>query len=214
MDDTCCSGGSIKQKFINTVLFGKQILLNPATVFRNMQRQGGYTDPLLFMATIGFIAGALKVLVTFYFMANGAKVALTSALAALVIMPIIVIGLGYLGAFLLSVIMHFIGGDDNIELALRVTSYLSIITPIAVVVLPIPYFGNLLVFGILTYLLVTAGIEVYLLSSKTAWLVFGLGLGVLALLSLGSQIVTRHSASPQTITSTYCPAACQSRAHH
>lgn len=216
MDDTCCSSRGIKKKIINTLLFGKQILLDPATVFRNMQRQGGYSEPLLFMTTIGLIAGVLKVLVTFYFMANGAKIALFSALAALLIMPIIVIALGYLGAFLLALIMHFIGCDDNLELAVRVTSYLSIIAPIAVIVLPIPYFGNLLIFGILAYLLVTAGIEVYQLSGNTAWLVFGISIGALALLSLGSQIVTRNTVAPQEPAPICCPAPCTSTsaAHH
>ncbi len=204
MNEASCGCTGIKQKLINTLLFGKQILLDPATVFRNMPRQGGYSDPLLFMVCVGFIAGVLKVLVTFYFMTNGAQVTLLSALAALIIMPIIVVALGYIGAFLLSMTMHFVGGDDNLELAVRVISYLSIVSPIAVVVLPIPYVGNLLIFGVLAYLLVTAGIEVYQLSGNTAWLVFGISIGALALLALGSEIVTRHSATPQAAAPICC----------
>lgn len=215
MKETCCNGTGMKQKLVNTLLFGKQILLDPATVFRNMPRQGGYSEPLLFMASIGLVSGILKVLVTFYFMANGAKIGLLSALSALIIMPILVIALGYIGAFLLSLIMHVVGCDENLELAVRVTSYLSIISPIAVVVLPLPYFGNLLIFGILTYLLVTAGIEVYQLSGNTAWLVFGLSIGALALLSLGSEIVTRHAATAQVPPAPIsCPAAGSSKTHH
>lgn len=207
MENTSCSCTGLKQKLINTVLFGKQILLDPAKVFRNMPRQGGFSDPLLFMACVGLIAGVLKILVTFYFMANGAQVTLLGALSPIVTMPITVIALGYIGAFLLSVIMRITGCDDDLELALRVTSYLSIIAPIAIVVLPIPYVGNLLVFGILAYLLVAAGIEVYQLSGNNAWLVFGLSIGVLALLSLGSEIVTRHAEKTAAPTPISCPAS-------
>ncbi|OQY19597.1 MAG: hypothetical protein B6I36_03720 [Desulfobacteraceae bacterium 4572_35.1] len=214
MDNTTCKCGNIKQKLIDTILFGKQILLNPTTIFRNMERQGGYTDPLLFMTTIGLIAGILRVLVTFCYMANGVKIGLFSALSAIIVMPIIVVVIGYIGAFLLSVIMRVIGGDDNLETALRVTSYLAIISPIAVIVLPIPYVGNLLIFGILTYLLVAAAIEVYQLSSNTAWLVFGISIGSLALLSLGSEIVTRHTTpQPQQQVIT-CPVTGQQSHGH
>ena len=215
MEETECNSTGIKQKTIATLLLGKQILLNPAKTFRNMPREGGFSEPLMTLATIGFIAGVLKVLVTFCFMANGAKIGLFTALSALIFMPIIVIGLGYLGAFLLSILMRLVGSEDHLELALRVTAYLAIISPIAVVILPIPYAGNLILFGILAYLLVAAGIEVYQLNSNTAWLLFGLGVGLLALVSLGSEITTRHSA-PVKQPVTICPASLANNpaAHH
>jgi hypothetical protein len=206
MEETECNSTGIKQKIISTLLFGKQLLLNPAKTFRNMPREGGFSEPLITLATIGFISGILKVFVNFCFMANGARIGLFTALSALIIMPIIVIGLGYLGAFLLSMLMRLVGSEDNLELALRVTAYLAIISPVAVVILPIPYAGNLVLFAILAYLLVAAGIEVYQLNSNTAWLLFGLGVGLLALLSLGSEITTRLPA-PTKQTVTICPAA-------
>lgn len=200
MNDAKCNAGGIKQKLIETLLFGKQILLDPATVFRNMSKQGGFTDPLLFMAAMGLMAGIAKVLVTFYYMANGAAVSLLSALAALVIMPVTVVACGYLAAFLLSVVMKFLGGDSQLETAFRVVAYLSVVSPLAVLVLPVPYLGNLLILGIITYLLVAAAIEVYELDSRTVWTVFGVTFALLSVLAIGSQYASRRQpAAPPAI---------------
>lgn len=193
MIEATCSEGGIKQKLINTLLFGKQILLNPATVFRNMSRQGGFTEPLIFIATMGLITGVVKILVTFYYMANGASVSLLTALSAIIITPITLIVFSYIGAFLLSIIMKFLDCDSNVETAFRVAAYLTIISPIAVFILPIPYIGNLVILGILSYLMVAAAIEVYQLNSNTARMFFGLGIAIIALFAIGSEYWTQHS---------------------
>jgi len=194
MEQTVNQSIGIKHKLISTLLFAKQILLNPAVLFRNMERQGGFTEPLIFMASIGFIAGLLKIFVTFVYMANGAIVTLTSALLAVVITPLSVICLGYISAFLLATLMRQLGCDGQVETAFRVVSYLCVISPLSVVLSPIPLVGNILVLGILTYLIIPAAIEVYQLNSNTAWMIFGIGLTVIAIAALGSEYMTRKSS--------------------
>lgn len=189
----------IRQQIVSTLLIAKQILLNPTSLFRNMEHRGGFTAPLLFMLSVGFISGLFKVFVTFVHMANGAKVSLFSALSALVITPLSVVCFGYICAFILAIIMRQLGCDGEVETAFRVVSYLSVISPIAIILSPIPYVGNLLILGILTYLIVAAVIEVYQLSSNTAWLVFGLGLTVIALAALGSEFITRNHSPSTTV---------------
>ncbi|MCD6525414.1 MAG: YIP1 family protein [Desulfuromonas sp.] len=191
-----CSTDSLQQKLVDSVKFALQLIREPATTFRNMARHGGFIEPLLFMATVGLIAGIFKVLVTFYYMANGASVPLLTALSSVIIVPITVITYGYIGAFLLSIIMKYLGCDSNLETAFRVCAYLSVISPIAVIALAIPYVGNFLILGILAYLLVTAAVEVYQLNSNTAAMVFGIGFAVLALLAGVTEYRNRDQATP------------------
>ena len=208
MEEAGCICTGMKQKLIEALLFIKQILTDPTTVFSKMARQGGFTEPVLFMATIGVIAGIVKIIVTFFFMANGAKVGLLTALSSIVIMPITIIAVGYIGAFLLSIIMRLMGKDDTLEIAFRVVAYLSAISPLAVLLLPIPYLGSLVIMAVLFYLLKAAGTQVYELSDKMAGLIFGIGIGGLALFALGSELLVQHTAShpTQVQTETIAPA--------
>jgi len=103
----------------------------------------------------------------------------------------------YIGAFLLSIVIKLLGGDPSLELAFRVTSYLAIVSPAAVILAAIPYIGSVVILAILAYLLVMAAIEVYQLNSTTAWKVFGIGFAALALLSVVSDF--QQQPRPETI---------------
>ena len=211
MAQAVCECGSFQQKIRETLYFIKEVLLDPAAQFRNMPRQGGYVEPLIAVAGLGLIAGVLRVLVTFYYMINGAEVGLLTALSSIITTPIVVVALCYLSAFLLSVVMKLLGADSSLELAFRVTSYLAVISPIAVIVAAVPYFGSVVILAILAYLLVMAAIEVYQLNSNTAWMVFGIGFAALALLS----VVSDFQKQPRPDTSQ--PAAIEleaPQAHH
>lgn len=201
MSQAQCSTGNLQQKLISALQFGLQILRDPATTFRNMSRHGGFIDPLLFMLAAGFIAGLLKVFVTFYYMANGASVTLFTALSSLVIVPISVVSFGYISAFLLSIVMKYLGCDSRLEISFRVCAYLSAISPLAVIALAIPYFGNILILGIFAFLLVTAAVEVYQLNSSTATMVFGISFAVLAVIATTAEYRSRtqHPTANNTV---------------
>nr|WP_320114655.1 YIP1 family protein [uncultured Desulfuromonas sp.] len=211
MTQATCECGTLRQKTLETLLFIKEVLLNPANQFRNMPRQGGFIEPLIAIAALGLLAGILRVLVTFYYMVNGAEVGLFTALSSIITTPITVVAFCYIGAFLLSVAMKLLGADSSLETAFRVTSYLAIVSPAAVILTAIPYIGNIVVLAVLAYLLVIAAIEVYQLKSNTAWMVFGIGFAALALLSVVSDY--RRQPQPDTVQ----PAAIETQApeaHH
>jgi len=197
MTQAVCECGTLRQKTLETLRFIKQVLLDPATQFRHMPRQGGFIEPLIAITALGLLAGVVRVLVTFYYMVNGAEVGLFTALSSIITTPITVVAFCYIGAFLLSVIMKLVGADPSLEIAFRVTSYLAIVSPAAVILAAIPYVGNIVVLAILAYLLVIAAVEVYQLNSNTAWKVFGIGAVALVLLSVVSDY--RQQPQPQSV---------------
>jgi hypothetical protein len=216
MDQAQNQQAGLKQNVLETLRFIQQVLLDPASQFRHMPRQGGFIEPLISIATIGLLAGVLRILVTFYYMSQGASVSLFTALFAIVTTPLTVVIFCYIGAFLLSIIMRYLGADSSLEVAFRVTGYLAVISPIAVVAATIPYLGNLLILGLLTYLLVMAAIEVYQLNSNTAWMVFGIAFAILAVLSISaeSHSPSRSEQFAPAAVEIEAPALEQPAAHH
>ncbi|MBN2644595.1 MAG: hypothetical protein JXR59_03865 [Desulfuromonadaceae bacterium] len=207
MEQTATTAG-LRAKTLECVDFTKQLLLNPAQIFRNLSKTGGYSDPLMRIVSMGLLAGIVKIFVTFFYMINGASVGLFTALSAVLFVPITLIAFCYGGSFLLFIAMKALGADSEIETAFRVCAQISGIAPIAVIALAIPYAGNLIMLALLAYLLITAAIEVYQLSSNTAWMIFGISCVLLAILSLGSEFRNRHQATsaepaPATLV---CPA--------
>ena len=178
-----------------TLDFIRQMLLAPAAQLRDMEKSGGFTEPVLLIVRLGLLAGVVRIFVTFYHMANGASVGLLRALSAVLFVPVSLLAISYIAAFLLWLVMRLLGRDSDLETAFRVVAHLCALAPVAVLALAIPYLGNLLLFAALAYLLVIAAIEVYQLGSNTAWAVFGVGCALLALFAVAAEYRARQPQS-------------------
>ncbi|NCC35675.1 MAG: YIP1 family protein, partial [Chloroflexia bacterium] len=125
-----------------TLDFIRQMLLAPAAQLRDMEKSGGFTEPVLLIVRLGLLAGVVRIFVTFYHMANGASVGLLRALSAVLFVPVSLLAISYIASFLLWLVMRLLGRDSDLETAFRVVAHLCALAPVAVLALAIPYLGN------------------------------------------------------------------------
>lgn len=173
---------------VNTV---KQVIMNPAGFYRNMPKVGGFVDPLIFAVVLGVVSGVVRAALGLIHM--GATVSVIAALSAVIVVPIFVAIFGFVGAAIIFVIWKLMGSSESYETAYRCGAYTLAISPITAIADLIPYLGGLVGLAWMTYLLVTASVEVHKLPAKKAWLVFGIIAAFFALMTLSAQAGARKA---------------------
>ena len=176
------------QGIIDTV---KQVIMDPAGFYRGMAKSGGFGDPLVFAVVLGVVAGIVQAIIGLVHL--GPAVSAVMALGSIVVMPVMVLIFGFVGAAIVFVVWKLMGSSESYETAYRCGAYASAISPITAVATLIPVVGSLVGLGWMTYLLVMASIEVHKIPAKKAWLVFGIIAALFALMSLGAQAGARKA---------------------
>jgi hypothetical protein len=167
-----------------------EVVKNPAGFFKEMSRTGGFFEPLVFMIVMGVTGGILRAF--FGIFGLGFMGSFFMALASIIIVPIMIVIFGFVWAGIVFVIWKIMGSQQSFETAYRCIAYASAITPITAVLNIIPYIGGVLGLAWMTYLIVTASVEVHSIKPKVAWAVFGtIGL-IFAIFSIGSQYSQRQ----------------------
>ena len=168
----------------------KRVITDPAGFFREMPKEGGFMDPLIFLVAMSVVTALVGVLLSLVGLA-GPGATFGAALASIIIVPIFAAIFGFVGAAILFVIWKILGSEESYETAYRCGAYMAAISPITSVLGVIPYLGLVLsaVWGL--FLVVTASAEVHKIKQTTAWLVFGILTGLLCLMGVGSQCAAR-----------------------
>jgi hypothetical protein len=177
-----------------------RVITSPASFFRGMPKSGGFVEPLVFMVVMAVVSGVLGGLL--HALTNVLGLHLYAGVAmgfmSLVMMPVLAaIGsavFGFIAAGVLFVIWKIMGSNEDYEAAYRCTAYLAAISPITTVLNSIPYVGGALGLVVLLYYLVTASVAVHGIPSQKAWLVFGIIVALLMVLSVSAQIAARRFA--------------------
>lgn len=172
-----------------------KVLTQPVAFFREMPKTGGFVEPLIFALVLGLIGGAISVVV------SALKFFTIYVVAAIVIWPIAIVIGSFIGAAVLFIIWQLLGSKQNFEVAFRCAAYMSAIAPVAAVInilQLIPYasiLATLLVSAIWLYFVVIASVEVHGIPAQKAWMVFGIIVGILTLMSMCTQFVAYRAAS-------------------
>lgn len=169
----------------------KQVIMDPVGFYRGMAKSGGFTDPLVFAVVLGVVTGIVQAIIGLVHL--GPAVSAVMALGSIIIMPIMVLIFGFVGAAIVFVVWKLMGSSESYETAYRCGAYASAISPITAVTALIPVVGSLVGLGWMTYLLVMASIEVHKIPAKKAWLVFGIIAALFALMTLGAQAGARKA---------------------
>lgn len=190
MDNKTFSGINIQEQvtaFLNTAI---AVVTNPVGFFGTMARTGGLTDPLIFLVIAGLVSGVLQAVLTIFGLGHAASFVV--ALASIIIVPVASAIFGFVAGAVLFVIWKLLGSQEPYETAFRCGAYAAAITPVTTLLGAIPYLGSLIGLGWMTYLLVTASVEVYRIEAKKAWMVFGIIAALLALTSISTQMAARR----------------------
>jgi hypothetical protein len=169
-----------------------KVISNPLGFYRDMNKSGGYSEPVIFLLVMAVASGLVTALLA---MINLLPVPVGAGLGMIIILPIAALIGGFIGAAILFVVWKLMGSTESYETAYRCVAYTSAIMPIVTVLSVIPYLGTLVrvVWG--TYLIISASIRVHNREKNTSYIVFGI-LGALGLLmSINAERAQREMAS-------------------
>jgi hypothetical protein len=170
-----------------------RVMTAPAEFFKNMPQTGGFVEPLIFAAIIGFIAGIIQAIINILGLSY-AYVGFAESLGRIIVVPIVVVIFSFIGAAIIYVIWKLMGSQKNYETSYRCAAYLMALFPIGVIISIIPYAGIIIYMAIYVYYLVIASTQVHNIPSEKAWLVFGIVGAVLTLIIITMQYKARSMA--------------------
>ena len=171
----------------------KKVMINPVGFFKDMPKSGGFVEPLIFMVCMGLVVSVINAILAVFGL--GFLGSFVMVVASIVIVPIVVVIFGFVGALILFIIWKIMGSQESFETAYRCAAYAIGISPITTIINLIPYLGALLCLLWMTYLMVVASVEVHNLNRKTAWMVFGIIAAIFFLLNISSQYAARKLTS-------------------
>jgi len=157
-----------------------RIVRDPAGFYRNMPRDGGYAQPLIFIVVMALVTGVVMSIVSLF--GGGMLGGMGAGLTAIIIIPIMMIIGYFVAAAILFVIWKLMGSTQNYQTAFRCQAFASSILPITALLSLLPYLGTLAGIAWGTWLVINASIEVHGISRQKAMLVFGI-LGALMVFS-------------------------------
>ena len=164
---------------INTVIdTAKKVITQPGDFYQNMPKQGGYSEPLIFVVVMGAIAGLIGAVFSLF--VTGHVGAMTLGLGSLIFVPIMVAIGSFISAAIMFVVWKLMGTQENYETAYRCIAYSCAIFPITLFVSFIPYLGTITVLAWGLWLIYIASIHVHKLDRQKSMIVLAV-LGVILL---------------------------------
>ena len=170
----------------------KKIITNPVGFFQSMPKSGGFVEPIIFMVSMGVVAGIIQALLGIVGLFH---TSFFGALSFIIIVPVLATIFGFVGAAILFVIWKIMGSQQSFETAYRCGAYTGGIVPISTVLSIIPFIGSLVGLVWMTYLLVVASTEVHNIKAKTAWIVFGVICALFAMTTISSEFAARRATN-------------------
>ncbi len=166
---------------LNTVIeTAKQVITDPVGFYRGMPRTGGFVEPVIFVLVMAVIAGLLLAVLSLIGL-GAVGPSMATGFAAVIIYPIMAVIGTFIAGAILFVIWKLMGSGENYETAFRCIAFASAISPVTSVLSIIPYIGLIISVVWITWLMITASVEVHGRAKNAAMIVFGI-LGALALL--------------------------------
>ena len=161
----------------------QQVLTDPRAFYGNMQKSGGYSQPLIFVIVMSVISGALFGLLSIIGLTDAGP----AGLGAIIGLPIALAIGSFIASAVLYVIWALMGSPHGYETAYRCLAYSTAILPVVTVISTIAYLGTIVRVIWMTWLMIVASRVVHERSEKSTRMVFGI-LGALMLLSgIGSE---------------------------
>lgn len=169
-----------------------KVITDPVGFYQSMKKSGGYVEPLIFMIVLSVIAGVISAVLG---MAGlGMAGAMTGGLIAIIMVPILVVIFGFIGAGIAYVIWNMMGSQENFETAFRCVAYTAAIAPINAVLNLVPYIGSAVSALWPMALLAIASIHVHRRSVQASWAVFGVIGVIFMLISVSGERTSRQMA--------------------
>ncbi|MDD5723251.1 MAG: YIP1 family protein [Syntrophales bacterium] len=190
VDNKSMTEERMKQNVIAILNTMKEVIIDPAGFFRKMPKSGGFVDPIIFIMGMGLLVGVINLILSI--VGLGFAASFGKALLFVVLTPVFAVIFGFVGAAIMFIIWKIMGSQESFETAYRCGAYASAITPVTTIIGTVPYLGSMIGMVWMTYLMVSASIEVHGIKAKIAWIVFGIIFGLFLLINLSATYGARH----------------------
>lgn len=161
-----------------------QIIFQPTAFFSSMEKDGGFGQPVLFVAVMGVATALVSIALSLLGLGlQGFGV----SFGGIILFPIFMVIATFIMSGIVFLIWKLMGSRENFQTAFRCYAYLAAITPLTTALNAIPVVGSLLGLAWLLWLIVIASVQVHGISPKKAWIVFGILTFLFALVSLRLQ---------------------------
>ncbi len=169
------------------------IAKNPVVFYQNMPKTGGYVPPMVFVIVMSVLVGGIMFV---YFLLGLGLLGSAAIGLGTILMTVIFALIGsFIAATVMYVIWKLMGSTETYETTYRCVAYAAVASPVSALLGPVPYIGSVIAVLLISYLMVTASVEVHGLQKRNAYLVFGI-LAALAIISnISNEIATRKMAS-------------------
>ncbi len=118
----------------------RQVITDPREFFRRMPKSGGYGDPVLYLAVMGFIDGLVIWLLDLFGLGGGMMS--SASVPGLLMMAIMAPLGGFVVAFFAYLLWRFMGSRQSYEAAYRCLAFIASIGPVIMLLQVIPYLGT------------------------------------------------------------------------
>lgn len=167
-----------------------QLIKDPAGFYRNMPRQGGYTQPLLFITVIAIFTGLLFAILSLF---GGPYMGgMPAGILSVFLLPVGMIIWCLIGSAILFVIWKLMGSTQNYETAFRCQAFAGAIVPITALLSLVPYLGTIVAVVWACWLLINASIEVHAIGRQKARVVFSIIGLLLVVLNISNERMARQ----------------------
>ena len=166
------------------------VITKPAEFFQSMEKTGGYVEPLVFAVIKGLVTGVVQAVLGIFGL--GQPGGISYGLSSIIMMPIAVAIGSFIGAAIMFAIWKLMGSAENYETSYRACAYTMTLLPITVIFGVIPYAGVVITAAIGLFYVVKVSVHVHRIPEQRAWLVFGIIIAIMLLLSLYSQLKIRR----------------------
>ena len=157
-----------------------RVIKDPIGFYREMPASGGLLEPIIFLVVMGVVSGLVNTVIAL--LGLNVMVGMATGVAAIIIAPIILLILSFIGAAIAFGIWALMGSKQSFETAYRCVAFTTAVLPVVAVISIIPYLGSIVKVLWPFALLAIASIQVHQLKENVSWIVFGV-IGCLLALS-------------------------------
>ena len=176
---------------INAVIdTAKKVVTQPREFYAQMDKTGGYTNPMIFVVTMGLAAGIIGAIFSFF--SSGHVAGMSIGIASIIIMPIAAVIGSFICAAIMFVIWKLMGSAEDYETAYRCVAYSFVFIVVSVIAAIIPYLGTIVATAWWFWLMIQASIEVHNLDKQKSLIVLGVIGAIVVLLNISGERTQRH----------------------
>jgi hypothetical protein len=119
-----------------------RMLVDPSGFYRDMEKTGGFTDPLIYVVIMAAGTGLIFALLSL--LGAGMTGAIAIGLGAVIVFPLVAVIGSFIAAAILYLVWNLLGSTEPYETGYRCVAYATVVYPVSALLGLIPYIGSML----------------------------------------------------------------------